>query len=119
MSLPKVEKRRASALEKSAADTETTQLIDRYKFIDLFPCSADELQAFGYKRHDAAARLAGKRLGAGAGGAKEGEAAGGIGGGAVANGTGGDAGDPGQSAKKKVRDIQGSQVLLHTRGLLF
>ena len=41
---PKVEKRRAAALEKSAADTETTQLIDRYKFIDLFPCSADELQ---------------------------------------------------------------------------
>ena len=39
-----MEKRRAAALEKSAADTETTQLIDRYKFIDLFPCSADELQ---------------------------------------------------------------------------
>ena len=94
-SIIKVEKRRAAALEKSMADTETTQLIDRYKFLDLFPCSADELQAFGYR--DASSRL-GKRL-TGAG-AKENDAGGG--GGTVSNGTGADPGDPVQNAKKKV-----------------
>ena len=93
-SIIKVEKRRAAALEKSMADTETTQLIDRYKFIDLFPCSADELQAFGYR--DASSR-AGKRL-AGAG-AKENDTGSG---GTVSNGTGTESGDSAQSAKKKV-----------------
>ena len=95
-SIIKVEKRRAAALEKSMSDTETTQLIDRYKFLDLFPCSGDELQAFGYR--DAAARL-GKRLGMGAG-AKENDGAGG--GGPVSNGTGADQGDQVQNSKKKV-----------------
>ena len=98
-SIIKVEKRRAAALEKSMADTETTQLIDRYKFLDLFPCSTDELQAFGYR--DAASRGLKRLAGAGA---KENDGAGG-GGGPVSNGTGADPGAPVQNAKKKVGTI--------------
>ena len=36
-------------MNRVEGDTETTQLIDRYKFLDLFPCAADELTAFGYR----------------------------------------------------------------------
>ena len=31
------------------ADSETSLLIDRYRYMDLMPCSAFELKALGYK----------------------------------------------------------------------
>lgn len=48
-SITKVERRRATALEKVAQPgSDTKWLVDRYKFLDLYPCSAHELRAIGY-----------------------------------------------------------------------
>ncbi len=42
--------------------TETTQLIDRYKFLDLFPCSAEELRLVGYSSSAGARSTLSSRL---------------------------------------------------------
>nr|CAG4643764.1 EOG090X026K [Lepidurus arcticus] len=49
-SIVKVEKRRAGVLEKlqEFEGKETALLVDRYKFGNLFPCSAADLRAIGY-----------------------------------------------------------------------
>lgn len=49
-SIVKVEKRRATILEnlKEFEGKETAQLVDRYKFLDLYPCTHPELRSFGY-----------------------------------------------------------------------
>uniref|UniRef100_A0A1B6CGC0 Cleavage stimulation factor subunit 3 n=1 Tax=Clastoptera arizonana TaxID=38151 RepID=A0A1B6CGC0_9HEMI len=49
-SIVKVEKRRSAVLEKIAEfeGKETAQLVDRYKFLDLYPCSSAELRSIGY-----------------------------------------------------------------------
>lgn len=49
-SILKVEKRRLAAFEevKEYQGKETALLIDRYRFLDLFPCSETELRALGY-----------------------------------------------------------------------
>ncbi|KAL3317779.1 Cleavage stimulation factor subunit 3 [Cichlidogyrus casuarinus] len=50
-SIQKVEKRRLKALEefKEFQGHETSLLIDRYRFLDLFPCSQSELTSLGYR----------------------------------------------------------------------
>ncbi|PRD36893.1 UNVERIFIED_CONTAM: Cleavage stimulation factor subunit 3 [Trichonephila clavipes] len=50
-SILKVEKRRAAVIEqlKEFEGKETALLVDRYKFQDLYPCSASELKSIGYK----------------------------------------------------------------------
>lgn len=49
-SITKVEKRRSAAVDKSnKSRTATAWLVDRYKFMDLLPCSAAELKAIGYE----------------------------------------------------------------------
>ena len=49
-SIMKVQKRRAAAVEKSSkARTATSWLVDRYKFMDLLPCSPAELKSVGYE----------------------------------------------------------------------
>uniref|UniRef100_A0A1I8PF42 Suppressor of forked domain-containing protein n=1 Tax=Stomoxys calcitrans TaxID=35570 RepID=A0A1I8PF42_STOCA len=49
-SIVKVERRRSSVLEnlKEYEGKETAQLVDRYKFLDLYPCSTIELRSIGY-----------------------------------------------------------------------
>ncbi|XP_034234284.1 protein suppressor of forked [Thrips palmi] len=49
-SIVKVERRRAAVLEsiKEFEGKETAQLVDRYKFLDLFPCTPSELRSIGY-----------------------------------------------------------------------
>ncbi|CAH0549003.1 unnamed protein product [Brassicogethes aeneus] len=49
-SIVKVEKRRSEVLSKikEFEGKETAQLVDRYRFIDLFPCSPQELKSIGY-----------------------------------------------------------------------
>ena len=49
-SIVKVERRRSAILEnlKEYEGKETAQLIDRYKFLDLFPCTQPELKSVGY-----------------------------------------------------------------------
>ncbi|KAI4455289.1 rna cleavage stimulation factor [Holotrichia oblita] len=49
-SIVKVEKRRSEVLSKikEFEGKETAQLVDRYRFLDLFPCSAAELKSIGY-----------------------------------------------------------------------
>nr|CAD7195742.1 unnamed protein product [Timema douglasi]CAD7257461.1 unnamed protein product [Timema shepardi]CAD7403740.1 unnamed protein product [Timema poppensis] len=49
-SIVKVEKRRSAVLEqiKEFEGKETAQLVDRYKFQNLYPCSAAELKSIGY-----------------------------------------------------------------------
>ncbi|KAL7036048.1 hypothetical protein ACKWTF_008672 [Chironomus riparius] len=49
-SIVKVERRRSAVLEnlKEYEGKETAQLIDRYKFLDLFPCTQPELKSVGY-----------------------------------------------------------------------
>ena len=49
-SITKVEKRRAQTIEKvqEFEGKETALLIDRYKYMDLLPCSESELKAIGY-----------------------------------------------------------------------
>lgn len=60
-SIVKVERRRSSVLEnlKEYEGKETAQLIDRYKFLDLFPCSSSELRSIGY--HDISAIIGGTK----------------------------------------------------------
>jgi cleavage stimulation factor subunit 3 len=47
-SIVKVEKRRAQSFGSDAEGKETALLIDRYKYIDLFPLSSSEIKAVGY-----------------------------------------------------------------------
>ncbi|XP_066998910.2 protein suppressor of forked isoform X2 [Anabrus simplex] len=49
-SIVKVEKRRSAVLGqiKEFEGKETAQLVDRYKFLDLYPCTPGELKAIGY-----------------------------------------------------------------------
>lgn len=49
-SIVKVERRRSAVLEnlKEYEGKETAQLIDRYKYLDLFPCTQPELKSVGY-----------------------------------------------------------------------
>ncbi|KAJ6636348.1 Protein suppressor of forked [Pseudolycoriella hygida] len=49
-SIVKVERRRSAVLEnlKEFEGKETAQLVDRYKFLDLFPCGVVELKSIGY-----------------------------------------------------------------------
>lgn len=48
--IQKVEKRRAQAIEKvqEFEGKDTALLIDRYKYLDLYPCTTSELKAVGY-----------------------------------------------------------------------
>uniref|UniRef100_A0A3P9ANC3 Cleavage stimulation factor subunit 3 n=1 Tax=Esox lucius TaxID=8010 RepID=A0A3P9ANC3_ESOLU len=48
-SILKVERRRFTAFRDEYEGKETALLVDRYKFMDLYPCSASELKALGYK----------------------------------------------------------------------
>ncbi|KAH9280651.1 Cleavage stimulation factor subunit 3 [Echinococcus granulosus] len=50
-SVQKIEKRRLKAIEnvKEFQGRETALLIDRYRFLDLFPCSESELRSLGYR----------------------------------------------------------------------
>uniref|UniRef100_A0A3P9LU88 Cleavage stimulation factor subunit 3 n=1 Tax=Oryzias latipes TaxID=8090 RepID=A0A3P9LU88_ORYLA len=48
-SILKVERRRFTAFKEEYEGKETALLVDRYKFMDLYPCSASELKALGYK----------------------------------------------------------------------
>lgn len=49
-SIVKVERRRSAILEnlKEYEGKETAQLVDRYKFLDLYPCNHTELKSIGY-----------------------------------------------------------------------
>ncbi|CAG9853884.1 unnamed protein product [Phyllotreta striolata] len=49
-SIVKVEKRRSEVLSKikEFEGKETAQLVDRYRFLDLFPCTPQELKSIGY-----------------------------------------------------------------------
>lgn len=49
-SIVKVERRRSAVLDnlKEYEGKETAQLIDRYKYLDLFPCTQPELKSVGY-----------------------------------------------------------------------
>ncbi|XP_054289118.1 protein suppressor of forked isoform X2 [Macrosteles quadrilineatus] len=59
-SIVKVEKRRSAVLEKIAEfeGKETAQLVDRYKFLRLYPCSPAELRSIGYSEVTAQASKA-------------------------------------------------------------
>lgn len=50
-SVQKIEKRRLKSIEsvKEFQGRETALLIDRYRFLDLFPCSESELRSLGYR----------------------------------------------------------------------
>ncbi|XP_077568730.1 cleavage stimulation factor subunit 3 isoform X3 [Stigmatopora nigra] len=48
-SILKVERRRFTAFKEEYEGKETALLVDRYKFMDLYPCSNSELKALGYK----------------------------------------------------------------------
>lgn len=48
-SILKVDSRRRDALQQEYANAQTLLLIDRYKFIDLIPCSTDQLKLLGYQ----------------------------------------------------------------------
>uniref|UniRef100_A0A8C1U4U4 Cleavage stimulation factor subunit 3 n=1 Tax=Cyprinus carpio TaxID=7962 RepID=A0A8C1U4U4_CYPCA len=48
-SIVKVERRRFMAFKDEYEGKETALLVDRYKFMDLYPCSPCELKALGYK----------------------------------------------------------------------
>lgn len=50
-SILKIEKRRGAIIEqlKEFEGKETALLVDRYKFLDLYPCSSFELKSVGYK----------------------------------------------------------------------
>ena len=43
-SLVKIEKRRAKVLESKTEFSDTTLLVDRYRYLDLFPVSSTELK---------------------------------------------------------------------------
>eukprot|EP00057_Strongylocentrotus_purpuratus_P005524 XP_003731164.1 PREDICTED: cleavage stimulation factor subunit 3 [Strongylocentrotus purpuratus] len=48
-SIIKVEKRRQTIFKTEYKDRETSLLVDRYRYLDLFPCNPSELKALGYK----------------------------------------------------------------------
>ncbi|ELT99142.1 hypothetical protein CAPTEDRAFT_164574 [Capitella teleta] len=56
-SILKVERRRVAAFGDEFEGKETAMLIDRYRYLDLYPCSVGELRSIGYKE------LASKYLG--------------------------------------------------------
>lgn len=56
-SILKVERRRFSAFKDEYEGKETALLVDRYKFMDLYPCSTSELKALGYKVQITVTRL--------------------------------------------------------------
>jgi len=47
--LVKVEKRRCSIFEEECKVKETSLLVDRYKYLDLYPCTTQELRAMEYE----------------------------------------------------------------------
>ncbi|MFH4974280.1 hypothetical protein AB6A40_000989 [Gnathostoma spinigerum] len=50
-SILKVDKRRRDALREQYGDMQTLLLIDRYKFLNLVPCTADQLKLMGYSKN--------------------------------------------------------------------
>lgn len=58
-SMLKVEKRRLEAFKKEYDQKTTCLLVDRYRFLDLFPCTPEELKSIGYKDSRARPALAG------------------------------------------------------------
>lgn len=46
-SILKVDKRRRTAMEKEYSSWQTLLLVDRYKFIDLLPCTSSDLKVLG------------------------------------------------------------------------
>ncbi|KAI5717568.1 hypothetical protein M8J77_008014 [Diaphorina citri] len=64
-SIVKVEKRRSAVLTKMAEfeGKDTAQLVDRYKFLDLYPCSPAELKSIGYTEVTKSAMKAGTTAG--------------------------------------------------------
>lgn len=48
-SILKVDSRRMEALERKYSDSRTLMLIDRYRFLDLLPCTNDQLRVIGYQ----------------------------------------------------------------------
>ena len=46
--------------------SETSQLIDRYKFLDLYPCTSDELRILGYQKIESTKSIMKNRLAAAA-----------------------------------------------------
>lgn len=52
-SVIKVEKRRSAVIEKlQKNNSETSWLVDRYKFLHLMPCTAEELKSIGYTNNN-------------------------------------------------------------------
>lgn len=47
-SILKVDQRRREALKEQCREMQTLLLIDRYKFLDLVPCTNDQLRLMGY-----------------------------------------------------------------------
>lgn len=47
-SILKVDQRRREALKEQYGEMQTLLLIDRYKFLDLVPCTNDQLRLMGY-----------------------------------------------------------------------
>lgn len=47
-SILKVDQRRREALKEQYGDMQTLLLIDRYKFLNLVPCTGDQLKLMGY-----------------------------------------------------------------------
>ncbi|XP_077999834.1 cleavage stimulation factor subunit 3-like [Glandiceps talaboti] len=48
-SILKVERRRQQVFKEEFEDREATLLVDRYRYLDLYPCSPSELKALGYR----------------------------------------------------------------------
>ncbi|CAG9536291.1 unnamed protein product [Cercopithifilaria johnstoni] len=49
-SILKVDQRRREALKEQYGEMQTLLLIDRYKFLDLVPCTSDQLRLMGYSK---------------------------------------------------------------------
>uniref|UniRef100_A0A1I7VCC6 Suf domain-containing protein n=1 Tax=Loa loa TaxID=7209 RepID=A0A1I7VCC6_LOALO len=49
-SILKVDQRRREALKEQCGEMQTLLLIDRYKFLDLVPCTNDQLRLMGYSK---------------------------------------------------------------------
>lgn len=58
-SMLKVERRRLEAFKKEYDQKTTCLLVDRYRFLDLFPCTPEELKSIGYKDSRARTVVAG------------------------------------------------------------
>ncbi|XP_038072153.1 cleavage stimulation factor subunit 3-like [Patiria miniata] len=48
-SVVKVERRRLALFKEEFKDRESSLLVDRYRYLDLYPCSSAELKAIGYR----------------------------------------------------------------------